>query len=218
MPRRKYRLRPFAPRSLELDWHGDWENIRVFFNGRSLGAIQDKPSLETGSTFILGQNSYLDVRLQKGFFRERLALFWNGIPLPGTFSDPRSKLQTTSIILVSAALMMLLLAALGFLFKDIFPALPIAPEILTAASLIPATGAYFLHTFRRKAASLLLAALFCEMLVYLISVLLHEATLTFTGISARLLAAFLMARGLCLIEDIYDMRRKHPPVPPLVNN
>ncbi len=129
MPSARYAFEPGGEPRLGVDWTGMWKNVAVTLDGQPLGGFADSKALQRGSRFALPDGTQLEVSLAQLPLPE-LRLLRDGVPLPGSPSDPqqllRSAGQTICVIgalstglgLLVAALDLGFLANLGFGFAS----------------------------------------------------------------------------------------------------
>jgi len=108
MPKLKYALERGGDKSLEISWKGQWKNTEVRLKGNLIGAIPNQKELRTGQIFQLPDGTSLIVQLVKS----ELRVLRNDKPLPGSNSDPATRLaQAFGIVYFIAGLNI----ALGFI-------------------------------------------------------------------------------------------------------
>jgi hypothetical protein len=112
MPKKQFALEPGGPKRVTLSWSGFWKNFEIAFDGTLVGRIETKQQLETGSSFALPDGSQLNVQLKRVAMTQELQVLRNGIPLPGSASEPAERLSAAAGMLYFVAV---LNAALGIL-------------------------------------------------------------------------------------------------------
>jgi hypothetical protein len=96
----KLALSEAQPKRVEILWSGLWKNIRVLFDGEEIGRIADKAELDRGADFTLPDGlGTLRVHFHKEFAGGELRVTRNGHPLPGSASDPLTRVKTAAHIL-----------------------------------------------------------------------------------------------------------------------
>lgn len=88
MPKQKYALERGGDKSLEISWKGRWKNTEVRLKGNLIGVIPNQKELRTGQIFQLPDGTSLKVQ----FFTSGLRVLRNNKPLPGSSSDPATRL------------------------------------------------------------------------------------------------------------------------------
>jgi len=88
MGKLKYALERGGNKSLEISWKGRFKNTEVRLKGNLIGAIPNKKELMTGKIFQLPDKTSLKVQLVKS----ELRVLQNDKPVPGSVSDPITRL------------------------------------------------------------------------------------------------------------------------------
>lgn len=89
MPNQNYALERGGEKSLEISWKGRFLNVDVRFKGNLLGTIPNKKELQKGQIFQLPDETSLLVQM----IQSELRVLRDGQPLPGSISDPASRLK-----------------------------------------------------------------------------------------------------------------------------
>lgn len=92
MPSKQYALEPNHPKRLSISWKGNWNPVTISVDGVPVGVIETKKELQVGRSLSLPDGSTLEVRLQQVVFAAELHLLRNGHPIPGSDSDPQTRL------------------------------------------------------------------------------------------------------------------------------
>lgn len=95
MPQRTYALEKDGPKRLEISWKGLWKNLTIRLDGNTVGTIPGQKELSAGQEFHLPDGSTLKVQLVtvKKFSAAELQVLRNGQPLPGSASNPETKIK-----------------------------------------------------------------------------------------------------------------------------
>ena len=96
MPKKKFPLAEGSSSTVELAWRGMWKDFTVSVDGRELGRMNGQGELAQGSTYTLEDGSTLMVMLDKSFGSGGLNVTRNGVPLPGSNSDPKAQLSAAA--------------------------------------------------------------------------------------------------------------------------
>lgn len=99
MPSRKFSLVAGGTKNIEMSWSGNWKNVSIQMDGREIGTIPDKQTLNMGQQFALPDGSRLAVRLKQSAFSPALEVTRDGRPLPGSDSDPEQQIKTAAQII-----------------------------------------------------------------------------------------------------------------------
>lgn len=89
MPTRRYALNRGESKRLELISSVRWTPLTIRLDGQEVGSIQTMEQLKNGKTFLLSDSSKLRVELAK----RQLLVMRNGLPVPGSSSDPLIRLR-----------------------------------------------------------------------------------------------------------------------------
>lgn len=95
MPKQQLALEPGGAKRLEISYGMNWKNISIKLDGREIGVIPDQKALKEGRAFKLDDGSDLSLQLARSAFSTELRVLRNGKPLPGSASDPATKLTTS---------------------------------------------------------------------------------------------------------------------------
>src|SRR5690349_9384101 len=93
MPKQTFALEAGGEKRLEVSWGGMFKNTTVSLDGNSIGVIPDQKALLAGQEFRLPDGSTIKVQLVRSFISTELRVFRNGQPLPGSASDPLTRLK-----------------------------------------------------------------------------------------------------------------------------
>ncbi len=94
MPKKSFPLDPNS--TVELQWRGIWKDFTVCVDGRELGRMNGQRELSQGRSWPLADGSTLEVKLDTGLGGGGLSVSRNGVPLPGTASDPKTAMKSAS--------------------------------------------------------------------------------------------------------------------------
>ncbi len=104
MPTATFAFEPGGAPRVELQWEGNrFENTRVLVDGALLGTFEDRDAIFRGESWPLADGSRLSVRLTKSFFSAELQLLRDGVPLPGSSSDPAKRVKAARQLLAFLA-------------------------------------------------------------------------------------------------------------------
>lgn len=112
-----FALEPGGENRLQVSWKGMYKETSVFLDGQLVGTIQGQKALVSGQDFTLIDGSLLHVQLVSKVFNTELQVLRNGQPLPGSASDPKTRLKTAYIITYFIAGWNLILGLIATLFQ-----------------------------------------------------------------------------------------------------
>ncbi|MEZ4381285.1 MAG: hypothetical protein R3A79_08040 [Nannocystaceae bacterium] len=93
MPKKLYPLSPGSSSSVELEWRGMWKDFTVRVDGQELGQMNGQKELTQGGSWTLADGSTLQVKLGKSLLGAQLEATRDGVPLPGSGSDPQAQVN-----------------------------------------------------------------------------------------------------------------------------
>ena len=116
MPKRSYSLLKDGPKELDCSWGIAWKNFKIKQNGQVIGTVSNQKELKEGREFQLNDGSKLFVKLKIGL-TSGLFLTRDGEPLPGSDSDPMSKVKGAFAILLIIAVINIGIGVLSTIFN-----------------------------------------------------------------------------------------------------
>jgi len=116
MPKRSYSLLKDGPKELDCSWGIAWKNFTIKQNGQVIGTVSNQKELKEGREFQLNDGSKLFVKLKIGL-TSGLFLTRDGEPLPGSDSDPMSKVKGAFAILLIIAVINIGIGVLSTIFN-----------------------------------------------------------------------------------------------------
>jgi hypothetical protein len=117
MPKQTFALEAGGEKRLEVSWGGMFKNTTVSLDGNSIGVIPDQKALFAGQEFRLTDGSTIKVQLVRGFLSTELRVLRNGQPLPGSASDPQTRLKNAYNMVYFVAGLNLVLGIISSLFN-----------------------------------------------------------------------------------------------------
>lgn len=120
MPAKSYALEQNGPKRLTVSWKFGWRDTTVSLDGQPVGVIPNQKALMQGQSFALTDGSQINVRLVNRLSGAELEVTRNGQPMPGSASDPQSRLKAAYQITYFIAGLNLLLGVLSLLIKSEF--------------------------------------------------------------------------------------------------
>jgi hypothetical protein len=212
LPKQQLSLEPGGPKRLVITWKGLWRNTSVSLDGRELGVIPDKDSLKAGRDFALPDGSGLHVQLHQRPYQTELQVLRNGQPLPGSASDPASKLKLSyGAIFFVAALNILLGLIVELTGSDFLKSIGLGVFSVVFGAIF-----LFLSFFVMK---LSLVALIVAIVLFSVDAVASFVLVasaggqpSIGGIVMRVFLLFGMAQGIPAIRAMKAAERLPPPV------
>ncbi len=117
MPKQSFALEAGGEKRLVVSWKGLYKDVTVSLDGISVGMIPNQKALSAGQEFPLPDGSTLKVQLVSKLMSMELQVFRNGCPLPGSSSDPRTRLKTAYVMIYFVAGLNLVFGIVSFLLN-----------------------------------------------------------------------------------------------------
>jgi len=117
MPKQMYALEPGGPKQLEISWKGMWKDFTVKLDDQVIGGLSGQKELKAGKQFTLPDGSTLSTQLVQKMSSAELQVLRNGQPLPGSSSDPESRLKNAYGMVFFVAGLNIVLGLIAVLFK-----------------------------------------------------------------------------------------------------
>lgn len=155
MPTQTFALSPGAAERLSLSWGAFFDDFQIALDGRPIGRFESRHHLERGDAFALPDGRSLHVRLQRGAMGPSLEVSVDGVPLPGSASDPLSRVRLAGYVLWTLATFSVGLGAVAVVAQP--TALVAAGAGWGSIALGLVWGALAVLTARRRRAALLAA-------------------------------------------------------------
>ena len=143
-----------GPKRVELSWSGMWKQFTVKLDGAPLLTARDSADLKAGRSALLPDGSTLEVKLETGFGKQGLLVTRNGVPLPGSSSDPEMLMKTAGGIVYAIAGLNALVGVIMVVFDVRFLKENFGYGAFAVAALFAVLG-YF--TMKRSLAALVAA-------------------------------------------------------------
>ncbi len=113
----KFALEPGGPKRLEITSGAFWTNVNIRLDDVLVGQIPSKSELIEGRSFPLSDGSELHVKLAQSFGSVELQVTRNGKPLPGSTSDPATRVATAGYIIYFIAALNAFVGIPGLIFS-----------------------------------------------------------------------------------------------------
>ncbi|MBA3073292.1 MAG: hypothetical protein FP831_06835 [Anaerolineae bacterium] len=214
MPKLTLALEPGGHKRLEIQWKGLYKDTTITLDGVQLGTVLDQRLLRAGHELPLTDGSLLRLHLVSNLAGTELRVTRNGVPLPGSASNPETKVNTAAGLIFFVAGLNLVLGIIGLLTRSEFLA------TLGIGWYSVLFGAFFLVMgFLVKKRSMV--ALILSIVVFSLDALLGVVGSVAMGGSAaiggfvfRLFLIILMAQGVGAIRAL--KKSSAPGMPPVV--
>ena len=102
---------------ITVSWKSFWKDVTVEFDGSVIGTIPNQKELQNGRTFELPDGSSLEIKLVRTWSSTVLQILRDGKPLPGSGSDPTTKLKQSYGILYFIGGLNFILGTIASLFQ-----------------------------------------------------------------------------------------------------
>ncbi len=120
MPKQNYALEQGGPKRLEISWGSFFKNGVVKLDGQVIGTMADQKAMMAGPTFPLPDGSLLKVQLVSNLAGSEMQVTRNGEPLPGSASNPETRVKTAAIIIYFVAGLNMLLGLIAMFAESDF--------------------------------------------------------------------------------------------------
>ncbi|MCE9669179.1 hypothetical protein LY474_15305 [Myxococcus stipitatus] len=104
---------------LELSWGLRWKRFVVALDGKVVGTVDEGASaLKKGVSFKLPDRSTLRIRMLSRVFPAELSVTRDGVPLPGSDTDPERQIRTAMLLLYILAGFKLLMGGVALVWSS----------------------------------------------------------------------------------------------------
>ncbi len=117
MPKQSFALEAGGEKRLEISWKGMYKDVTVSLDGTSIGVIPNQKALSAGQEFRSIDGTTIKVQLVSKFMSTELQVLRNGQPIPGSASDPQTKVKNAYGMVCFVAGLNLVLGLVSFLFN-----------------------------------------------------------------------------------------------------
>lgn len=212
MPKQSYALEAGGPKRLELSWKGFFKNMTITLDGMPLGTVTDHMALRTPQEYQLNDGSMLKVQLVQNLSGAELQVSRNGVALPGSASNPETRLKTAWGIIFFIAGLNLLLGIVGLLTQsELLASLGIGWYSIIFGGFFLVMG--FLVKKLSKVALIISIVVFAlDALIGIIGSVAMGGSPAIGGLIVRVLLIIPMVQGVGAITEL----KKAPAVPPSV--
>jgi hypothetical protein len=202
MPKRDFALEPGGLKRLEIEWKAFWKNITIRLDGSPVGTIANQKELASGREFDLPDGSKIKVQLVSGLYGAELRVLRNGQPLPGSDSDPATRLKNAYVIIYFIAGLNLVLGLLaGFLQVEFLQSIGMG-WISVLYGLIFLVLGWFVQRRSMLALILSIGLYTLDGLVYLYLIFNGGGSPALTSIFMRVILLIPMIQGIGALQSI----------------
>lgn len=212
MPKRTYALEPDGPKRLTINWKSmSFKDTTITLDDVVVGTIPDQRELRAGQEFKLIDGSMLKVQLVQNISGSEVQVLRNGVPLPGSASNPETRLKGAWGMIFFIAGLNLLLGIIALLTgSELLANMGIGWYSLIFGGFFLIMG--FLVKNRSKVALILSIVVFAlDALVGIIGSVAMGGTPAISGLIVRVLLIIPMVQGVSAITAL-----KKPSTPPVV--
>ncbi len=206
MPTQAFAFEKEGQKRLEITWRGVWKDIRVNLDGQTLGVIPNQKALTAGQEFRLADGSTLKVQLVSKFYSTELQVLRDGRPLPGSASDPLTRVNVASILVYFVAGLNLVLGFLALLGMAFLQQLGFGMISLIAGIIFLALG-FFTRRLSSVALILAITLLALDGILGFILAAASGANPGILGLFARAILIIPMIQGVGAIRQVKRQKR-----------
>jgi len=212
MAKQSYSFDPGGPKRLEMSWKGAFKETTLVVDGVPVGVIPDQKALRAGQEFKLVDGSLLKVQLVSNLAGSEVQVTRNGMPLPGSASNPETRIKTAAGIIFFIAGLNLLLGLLALVIRsDFFASLGIGWYNLVFGLFFLAMG--FLVNRKSKVALIAATVVFAlDALIGIVGSIAAGYTPPIFGLILRVILIIPMVQGIGAISA--SKRDSLPPSTP----
>jgi hypothetical protein len=156
MAKTKLALEAGGPQRLELSWGMSWKNFQITLDGQQVGTVAGgQKELKEGVEFRLSDGSTLHIQLVQSAMNVELRVLRNGVPLPGSASDPAQRVKNAAYLLYFLAGLNTLLGVVAMVIvSDALEGMGIGIGNILFGAIVAALGFF---TYRRSRVAPVLA-------------------------------------------------------------
>ncbi|WNG17790.1 hypothetical protein [Cystobacter fuscus] len=158
MAKKTFALEPGGPQRLVLSWGMFWKNFQATLDGKPLGTVTGgQKELKKGVEFPLPDGSTLHIQFVQSFMNAELRVMRNGVPLPGSASDPEQRVRSMAYLLYFLAGFNTLVGVVAMLINsEILESMELGLGSIIFGGLVAVLGFF---TYRRSRVAMVLAIL-----------------------------------------------------------
>lgn len=209
MPKQSYALEPGGPKRLEVSWKGFFKNTTITLDGVLLGTIPDHMALRTPQEFKLIDGSLLKVQLVQNLSGAEMQVTRNGVALPGSSSNPETRVKSAAGIIFFIAGLNLLLGVIALITQsELLASLGIGWYSLIFGGFFLVMG-FLVRKLSKVALILSIVVFSLDALIGIIASVAMGGSPAIAGLVVRVLLIIPMVQGVSAITAL-----KKPSVPP----
>lgn len=156
MAKTQFALEAGGPKRLELSWGFSWKNFQVTLDGQQVGTAQGgQKELKEGLQFRLPDGSVLEIQLVQSAMSTEMHVLRDGVPLPGSASEPEQRVKSAAYLLYFLAGLNTLLGVVAMVIvSDVLEGMGIGIGNILFGAIVAALGFF---AYRRSRVALVLA-------------------------------------------------------------
>lgn len=195
MPKQSYAFVRGEEKCLQISWSVGWKNFQIHLDDQLIGKIATKKEMESGKSFLLTDNSTLDVKLHTSAFSNGIEVYRNGQIVPGSYGDPIQNIDNISYMIYFFSAMNIILGSFAIILQiDFLLELGMGIVSIGLGFLLALLG-FFVS--RKSGIALTLFIIF-----YVINVMLTLVSGTTSGIFISIIIIYFASTGYKSIKEI----------------
>lgn len=204
MPKKNFYLDEQKSEKMLAEWGLNWKNFTITdAKNNMIGRIENVKELKTGKTFTLDDGRTLSVQLKnKMGISPELEILVNGIPAPGSQTDPRQQVQQSFYILLFLGIFNLAVGLLAELAQiDFLLSLGVGSITMIIGGVYLLLG-YFVKYKHSLIALYTAIVLIAVDIVLLVAYAAESGRTPTTGIMIKILFIVFLAKGIQGVKKI----------------
>ncbi|MFN8443150.1 MAG: hypothetical protein U0175_20415 [Caldilineaceae bacterium] len=117
MAKQRFALEVNGPKRLEISWGMFWRNITIRLDDQIIGTVPSRKELSQGYDIFLPDTSLLNIKFARTFITQELQVLRNGQPLPGSASDPQSRVNAAANVIFFIAGLNIVVGLIALFFQ-----------------------------------------------------------------------------------------------------
>jgi hypothetical protein len=202
VPKNKYAFNKSGPKRLEVAYPLSISKVSIRLDGSEVGAIEGRKALKAGRDFKLTDGSTLNVKLVSNFMSSEIQVLRDGVPLPGSASDPKTVLANAYGALYFIAIVNIAVGLGTELFHIEFLNSLSAGWFSVGFGIVFAVLGYAVHERWKSALWIALVTFLVDTGFLLSALVIERQSAGFGGMLVRLFLFGAMIRGFDAIERL----------------